>query len=100
MDLGWDPPQFGLPLTVGGTYTAALVSSVDWPAGLVIDLYFTGTGDPVTWAADITGDRAAWAKTVAEVDAITDSLLRSVALRGTPDGGEPAIWYRGSVRVV
>lgn len=100
MELGWDPPSFGLPLAAGGTYACALQSSTAWPAGLVIDLYFEGTGSPVTWQATIDGTQALWTKTVAQVASILNSELRTVSIRGTPSGGEPAIWYRGTVRVV
>lgn len=100
MELGWDPPSFGLPLAAGGTYSAALESSTAWPADLTIDLHFEGSGSPITWEAEISGSTAAWSKTVAQVAAIINSNLRQVSIRGTPDGGEPSIWYRGSVRVV
>jgi hypothetical protein len=100
VDLGYDPPQGTLLLPVGGPFSAALESSVAWPAGMVIDLYFEGEGSPVTWTATILGTRASWAKTIAEVAVILSSQRRTVALRGTPSGGEPSPWYRLTVRPV
>jgi hypothetical protein len=100
VDLGYDPPQGALLLPVGGPFSAALESSVPWPAGMVIDLYFTGEGSPVTWAASISGTRAAWDKSIAQVAEILGSNRRTVALRGTPASGEPAPWYRLTVRPV
>ena len=100
MRLGWEPPQFDLPLPVGGTYEAALVNSTPWPAGLVIDLHFTGAGAPITWTATIDGDTASWARTVAQVAAVVDAGNLAVSIRRTPSGGEPSIWYRGVARAV
>ena len=99
MELGWDPPQGALLLPVGGTFSCTLRASADWPAG-TIDLYFTGGGTPIVWTATITGPDATWNKTVAQVAAVLDGDYGAVALRGTPSGGEPAIWYRLAVRPV
>lgn len=100
MELGWDPPSGSLLLPVGGPFSAALESSTDWPAGMAIDLHFTGDETPITWQATIVGTRASWDQTIAEVAAVLGSENRSVALRGTPSGGEPAPWYRLLVRPV
>jgi hypothetical protein len=99
MELGWLPPSGALLLPVGGTFNCTLRASANWPAG-TIDLYFTGDGAPITWAAAVTGTDAVWSKTVAQVAAVLNGDYRTVALRGTPSGGEPAIWYRMMVRPV
>lgn len=99
MELGWDPPQGALLLPVGGTFSCTLRASADWPPG-TIDLYFTGDGAPITWEADIDGADAVWEQTVDDVTEVLDSGYGAVALRGTPAGGEPAIWYRLAVRSV
>lgn len=96
--LGREPPPLIVVLSVGGPFSAALVSSVNWPAGVAIDLRFTGPGSPVLWVATIVTNRASWNKTIAQVNAVL--AYTSVDLRYTESGGEAQIWSRGSVRLV
>lgn len=101
MELGYRPPPLPVLLPVGGTYAARIRNLTGpWAAGLTIDLYFEGNGAPVTWSATIAGDLASWSKTVSQVTAILSADLRTVSLRGTPSGGEPVIWRRGTVEAV
>jgi hypothetical protein len=99
--LGWDPPDITVTVAAGGKWAAAIIDRAGdtWADADTIDLYFTGSGAAITWAATIIGDRAAWDKTVAQVATLIAADNRSVALRHTPAGGEPTIWNRGSLHV-
>jgi hypothetical protein len=99
--LGWDPPDITVTVTAGGKWAAAIIdrTGTNWVPSDTIELYFTGSGAAITWAATISGARASWDKTVAQVAALIAADNRSVVLRHTPSGGEPTIWHRGSVHV-
>lgn len=102
IEAGWTPPKITVVLVTFSPYAVTFEGQEPWAAGDVIDMLFTGgTTPPVLWTALITGARAMFAKSIAQVAQITNQgALREIDLRHTRLGAEPVVWYRGNVRVV
>lgn len=103
--LGWEPPEFAIPLPRIGHYLFGLRAPDPWPEGVAIELRFYQTSgpadddEPLVWTAQLNGDLAQWHATPEQVAAVRDAQARHVWLVYTNTEGVPLEWMRGMAYV-
>jgi len=100
--LGFVPLDVNVTLVRGGDFTSALMASVPWPVGTIIELRFFVRGSIIAaavWPATIAAELASWDKAATAVQAVIDANPQQVRLHYAEADGTVIVWGRGFVHV-